>query len=29
MYRSDGINGEATAYLADAKVGTSYEDAAG
>ncbi|QIZ39839.1 hypothetical protein FDZ84_28220 [Saccharopolyspora sp. ASAGF58] len=29
VYRSDGITGEATAYLADAKVGTSYEDVSG
>lgn len=28
VYRSDGITGEATAYLADAKVGASYEDVA-
>ncbi|MFI0467373.1 heparin lyase I family protein [Saccharopolyspora sp. 5N102] len=29
VYRSDGIAGEATAYLADAKVGRSYADVAG
>ncbi|GAA2775305.1 heparin lyase I family protein [Saccharopolyspora taberi] len=28
VYRSDGITGPATAYLADARVGTSYEDVA-
>lgn len=28
VYRSDGVRGEATAYLADAKVGTGYADVA-
>ncbi|MER5387674.1 heparin lyase I family protein [Saccharopolyspora sp. NPDC002686] len=28
VYRSDGVKGEATAYLANAKVGTSYADVA-